>query len=213
MAKVKLTINGKPVEAAKGEKILWAALDNGIYIPHLCEDRGRKEAAASCRLCFVEVEGKQNLVLGCVEPVFEGMVVNTRSERVLRLVKVGFRLLISTHPVECAECPGNDACALQEIAKKMKFGLNSGRLKKILPNYPIDESHPDFGFDANRCVLCGKCVHECNEVTGAEAINFIRRGIKTKVGTFDDGPIAESSCVSCFNCVEVCPVKAFYYKK
>ena len=212
MPKVNLTIDGKQIEAEAGEKLLWAALDNGIYIPHLCAGRGEAEPQASCRICFVEIEGRGEPAVSCNETVRDGMIVRTKTEAVTALVRSAFDLLMSTHPVNCEACPGNNRCALQEIAAKMKFKLKSKRLPEILPSYKIDDSHPDFSFDANRCAHCGKCVHACNEEAGAEAIDFIRRGLATKVGAFEDGPIAESRCISCFRCVEVCPVKAFYFK-
>ncbi|MFA6449434.1 MAG: 2Fe-2S iron-sulfur cluster-binding protein [bacterium] len=211
MAKVTLTIDGKRIEAESGEKILWVALDNGIYIPHLCAGRGEKEPVECCRLCYVEVEGRSEPAISCGEAICDGMVVRTKTHAA-GLVRAAFDLLMSAHPVNCSECPGDACCALQEIAAEMKFDLTPKRFPEILPDYPIDDSHPDFFFDANRCVHCGKCVRECNEEVGAEAIDFIYRGIRTKVGAFGDGPIAGSRCVSCFRCVEVCPVKAFYFK-
>lgn len=208
-----LTIDGSRCEAPEGQKLLWAALDNDIFIPHLCAMRERAKPAASCRLCFVEIEGRTGPVTSCTEPVAEGMIVHTRTEAVIELVRAAFDLIMSAHPVNCGECPGNTRCALQEIAKKMKFELKSKRLKEILPDYRIDDSHPEFSFDPNRCVLCGRCVYVCNNEVNAEAIDYSFRGLKTRVEAFGGGPIAESRCISCLRCVEVCPVHAFYMKK
>ena len=92
---VALTIDDRQVKAVEGERLLWAALDNGIYIPHLCDLREAERTVASCRMCFVEVEGLRVPVASCTLAVSEGMVVKTRSPRVDRLVRTGFELLLS----------------------------------------------------------------------------------------------------------------------
>ena len=102
MKTVSLTINGQKITAAKGAKLLWVALDNGIYIPNLCAIKDKPEPNAACRLCFVEVEGDRDPVPACNQEVTEGMVVNTRGEKALRLARTGFELLMASHPVDCA---------------------------------------------------------------------------------------------------------------
>lgn len=208
-----ITIDGKKIEAAEGEKLLFAALDNGIYIPNLCGYRGRVEPATACRLCYVEIEGRPGPVISCAETVQEGMVVRTNTEATLKLSGAAFELIMSTHPVVCGVCPANRRCALQDIARTLKFKLKQKRFPNILTDYPEDESHPDFNFDANRCIHCGKCVYACNEEVKAMAIDFNNRGLRTKVGVFEEGKIIDSPCISCYRCVEVCPVHAFYYKR
>ncbi len=197
----------------EGEPLLWAALDNGIYIPHICAVRGADEPSSCCRLCFVVIEGRDDPVLSCSEPVKEGMIVNTTGEAALALFHTAFDLLLSTHPVHCKKCPGKPKCALREIAKEMKLKLKKKNLPGILPDIAIDESQPRFNFDPNRCVLCGRCVQVCNEEVKACAIDFINRGMKTRVGVFGGGTLADSRCISCLRCVEVCPVGAFYLKE
>ncbi len=209
---VTIYIDGREIKAKAGQSLLRAALDNGVYIPNLCDLRERETPEASCRLCFVELEGVPEPVTSCSTVVEEGMVARTDSWRVRELVAAGFELLMTTHPVDCAACPGNKRCALQEIAKKMKFKLKSGRLPEILRDAPLDLSHPRIGYDSDRCVMCGRCVHVCDVEAGARAIDFIHRGLKMTVGVFGGGSLAESSCISCMRCVEVCPVKAFYEK-
>jgi formate dehydrogenase major subunit/NADH-quinone oxidoreductase subunit G len=110
MKTVSLTIDGKKVTAPEGEKVLWAALDNGIYIPNLCALRDAAEPAAACRLCFVEVEGYNKPVTACTEPIREGMVVNTKGPNALRLARTGFELIMASHPVDCANCASNGVC-------------------------------------------------------------------------------------------------------
>ena len=150
MKTVLLTIDGKKVTAREGEKILWAALDNGIYIPNLCALRDKEEPAAACRLCFVEVEGCSQPVTACTETVDEDMVINTKGPKALRLVRTGFELLMSSLPVDCAHCAKNTLCELQKIAHHLGVKLKTKRFKKLLRELPIDSSSPVFIYDPNK---------------------------------------------------------------
>jgi bidirectional [NiFe] hydrogenase diaphorase subunit len=212
MKSVSLTIDGKKITAREEDKVLWAALDNGIYIPNLCTIRGAFRPAA-CRLCFVEVEGYSQPVTSCTEKVIEGMVVNTKGEKALRLARTGFELLMSTHPVDCAHCPKNRSCDLQRIAAHLKVKLKTDRLRKLERKLPVDSSSQLFTYDPNKCVLCGRCVWVCREHLGIGALGFARRGFERMVTTFADEPIAESGCDGCGDCVLVCPSGALTFKK
>lgn len=207
---IELTMDGKKVKVKDGERVLWAALDAGVYVPHLCAGREIGFHPGACRLCFVEIEGRKEPVLSCSEIVKEGMVVNTRSERVDRLVTTGFELLMSTHRLDCRVCPGNGKCALQEAARIRKYKLRQKRFGKIEPDWPVDESRTDFGLNPNHCVLCGKCVYVCNEIEQRRVLDFSRRGMKTVVSTFNGRPLSEHECGGCLECVKVCPVGALY---
>jgi len=215
LAKVKsvsLTIDGKRIGAAPGEKVLWAALDNGIYIPNLCAIRERSEPFASCRLCFVEIEGRDVPVTACTEPVAEGMVVNTKGTKALRLSRTALELILASHPVDCAHCPKSSSCELQKIAKHLGVKLKTKRFRKILSELPIDSSSPLFIYDPNKCVLCGRCVWVCQEKLGKGSIGFAHRGFRRMVTTFGDEPMGRSSCQDCSECVTVCPVGALVFK-
>lgn len=210
---VSLTINGKEIRTIEGEKILWVALDNGIYIPNLCAIQEASAPFAACRLCFVEVEGKDMPVIACTTPVAEGMVINTDGPKALRLSCTAFELLLASHPVDCAHCLKNGSCELQKIAKHLGVKLKTKRFRKILPELPIDSSSPVFIYDPNKCVLCGKCVWVCQEKLGLGGIDFAYRGFKRVVTTFGNVPIAESGCQDCGECVKVCPVGALVFKE
>lgn len=205
-------IDDKQVKATEGQTILWAALDNGIYIPNLCSIRDTAEPFAGCRLCFVEVEGEGEPVTACTLPVKEGMVVHTRGRIALRLARTSAELLLTSHPVDCAHCLKRGSCELHKIAKHLGIKLKTKRFRKFERRLPIDESSSVFVYDPNRCVLCGKCVWVCRERAGIGAIGFTRRGFKRMVSTFEDRPIAESGCQECAECVSVCPVGALTLK-
>jgi formate dehydrogenase major subunit/NADH-quinone oxidoreductase subunit G len=209
---VHLTIDGKMVTAWEGEAILWAALDNSIYISNLCAIREARQPFAACRLCFVEIEGKDKPVTACTSPVQEGMVVNTKAPKALRLARNSLELLLSTLPVDCAHCPKSGSCELQKIAKHLGVKLNTRRYRKILHDLPVDSSSSVFIHDPNKCVLCSRCVWVCREKLGIGAIDFAYRGFSRKTTTFGDVPIAESDCQECGECVKVCPVGALVFK-
>jgi formate dehydrogenase major subunit/NADH-quinone oxidoreductase subunit G len=209
---IALTIDGKEIRAEKGEKVLWAALDNGIYIPNLCAIRERKEPSAACRLCFVEIEGYPQPVTACTVKVAEGMVVHTNTPRAEKLRRSAFELIMSSHPVDCKNCAQNRNCELQKIAAFLKVSLKPRRLRKITKELPIDSSDPYFIYDPNKCVLCGRCVWVCHEKHGLGAIDFTRRGFDTVIAPFGGETLAESKCDSCCQCVAVCPTGALVLK-
>jgi len=209
---VSLIIDGKEIRASEGQKILWAALDNGIYIPNLCAIRERSEPTAACRLCFVEIEGKDIPVTACTEPVREGLVINTKGPRALRLARTALELILSNHPVNCAKCPRNGSCELQIIAKHLGVKLTTRKFRKFLPALPIDPSSPVFIYDPNKCVLCGRCVWVCQEKLGIGAIGFAYRGFQRMVTTFSSEPVIQSICQGCGDCVIVCPTAALVFK-
>lgn len=211
MKEITLTIDGQRISAREGQTVLRAALDSGIYIPNLCAIREMEEPQASCRLCFVEIEGKSAPVTACTELVQEGMIVHTRGERAQRLGRTSLELLLASHHVDCAHCAANGKCELQRAAKHFGIKLRSKRLKLLLPDLPLDASSPVFIFDPKKCVLCGKCVWKCRE-KGAGAIGFAHRGFERRLTAFGDQPIGKSKCNGCLECVAVCPVGALVPK-
>ena len=236
MKKIVIEIDGQRVEAEEGTRLLWSALAAGIYIPHLCAGRELDFHPASCRLCWVEVEGR-GAAPACTVTAVAGLMVRTRSERVDRLVRTGFALLMSTHRLDCGSCPANHHCALQEIARRRKLPLRPKRIEWSLdwpptalaptarmrrarihlalqePAWPVDLSQPRFGLDRNHCILCGQCIFVCNEIVRCRVLDFQRRGRAMVVNTFQGRPLAEQEdCAGCLRCVQVCPVGALFHK-
>lgn len=212
MDEIKFTMDGLLVKARKGETILQAAIRNGIYIPHLCYHPDLKPVGA-CRLCLVENEDGR-LVTSCETLVREGMEIFTTSIRVESSSEMVARLLIANHEVECLTCAQNNQCQLQEVASF--FGIedeNITDLRHSLLEVPADESNPFFKRDLKKCVLCGICVRTCKDRLGVSAIDFGFRGYETRITTLMDGPILESNCVSCGECVVACPVGALAPKE
>ena len=211
MKLITLTIDGVEVKAEQGANLLWAALDNGFYIPNLCAVREVDPPFASCRLCFVEIEGRNAPVTACTETVSDSMVVRLNTPRVQRLRNTAFELLLSHHHLDCRNCAKNRNCELQNIASRLGLKLRLKRFRPIPRELPVDSSHPLFTYDPNKCVMCGKCVWVCHE-QGTGILDFAFRGIDTIVTTLAGMPLAEAGCNSCLACVAVCPVGALVAK-
>ena len=210
MKTVSLTIDGKVIKAPPGEKVLQAALNNGIYIPNLCARPDAPVPHASCRLCWVEIEGRA--VTACTETVAEGMVVDTRGEPALRLARTALELLLASNNVDCASCLQSGSCRLQDIAAHLRVKITTRRFKKIRRNLPVDSSSPLFSYDPNKCVLCGQCIWACRQRLGIGALGFAYRGFNRRMTTFADQPIGQTQCRNCGDCVVACPTGALCYK-
>ncbi len=211
MADLRLTIDGRQVVVAQGATILEAALDAGIYIPHLCHHPDLKPVGI-CRLCMVEVAGR-GMTLACLAPAEDGMVVKTESQQIDKVRRVALELLLVNHPGDCLTCAKNNRCQLQRIAAYVGVSPQRfARLRRTEKTLPPDDSNPFFLFDPNQCVLCGICIRTCDEIVGANAIDFAFRGFQTMVSTLS-GRWVESSCVSCGECVVRCPVAALVPKR
>ncbi|MBP1741062.1 MAG: nuoG2 [Deltaproteobacteria bacterium] len=209
---VKIRVDKNEIEAQEGTKLLQACLDHGIYIPNLCFLAYLEHPPASCRLCFVEIEGMEKPVPSCTIEVREGMAVRTDSPSVRGLQKSAFRLFMSVHHVDCSHCQGNRRCELQRIAKFLRIGLKPGKLEKYLKEPAIIRDHPLIDYYPNRCVLCGKCFHTCFARQGRPMLDFAKRGFNTVIsfyGTSSSG----SACETCLACVQVCPVSALTLKR
>jgi len=205
--KVTLTIDGIAITADEGMTVLEAALENGIYIPHLCYHPDL-EPVGVCRLCMVEIEGR-GLTISCRSPVEEGMVVKTDSPDINKVRKITAELLIINHHADCLTCDKNTQCKLQEVANYI--GIEEERLESLrrpTEIFAVDSSNPFFIRDPNRCILCGICVRTCEEIQGVSAIDFAFRGYQTTISTFADKPLVESVCESCGECVVRCPTGA-----
>ena len=209
---VKLTINGREIIAKKGVTVLEAALDAGIYIPTLCYDPDLKPYGG-CRLCVVEIEGMRALAGACTTPATDGMVVYTETARVNQSRRITMELIIANHHGDCLACVKNQDCELLKVARYLGIEQDRvDRLRKSTQVLPVDDSHPAFIRDLNKCILCAKCVRACHEVVCHDAIDIAFRGNSARIATFGDKPIIESICKSCGECVVRCPTGALVSK-
>jgi NADH dehydrogenase/NADH:ubiquinone oxidoreductase subunit G len=201
---VELKIDGKEVLASADMNIIDAAELAGIHIPNLCYLKGMKGVGA-CRLCLVEIEGMKAPVIACNTKVRDGMVVNTKTDKVQEIRKFVIDLILSMHPLDCMTCTKAGVCNLQKYAYDFELKESSFTRKKS--GYPADAANPFIKRDPEYCILCGKCVRVC-KAQGTNVLDFMGRGIISKVTTANDKPLQESECTFCGSCMDVCPVNA-----
>ena len=177
MSEIQLEIDGKEVKATEGMTVLEAAQSAGIFIPTLCHHE-KLEPFGGCRVCIVEVEvkGWSKLVVSCVYPVEENIIVRTRSEKVDRIRKTIIELLMAHAP---------DSPQLQALAQE--YGADKDRFEK----------------EASFCIHCGLCVRYCAEVAKKNAIGFVGRGINKEISFIPE--IAAKECDDCKECFPLCP--------
>ena len=226
---VTLEIDGIAVTVPEGTSVMRAAAEIGNNIPRLCATDSL-DAFGSCRLCLVEIEGRNGTPASCTTPVAEGMKVHTQTERIKRLRRGVMELYLSDHPTDNMLGPKNGISELQQMAgavgiREMRYKapkggemvnhfqpkLNSGEDN---PNYlPIDDSNPYFAYDPSKCIVCSRCIRACDEVQGTFALTITERGFDNRMhaGTRDDNYLT-SDCVSCGACVQACPTGALVEK-
>jgi bidirectional [NiFe] hydrogenase diaphorase subunit len=209
---VSILVDQKKIEAQEGTSVLTACLDNGITIPNLCYLEELDPAPASCRLCFVEIDGVDHPVASCSVPVQEAMVVRTDTPAVRRLQRTALKLLLSVHDVDCKNCHANRKCALQHLARFLRVGLKPKGLQHCLKEPPIDHCHPCLDYYPNRCVLCGRCVAVCQTASDRPELTFAKRGFDTVVSFFGRTDSARHDCAACRACIDTCPVGALALK-
>jgi formate dehydrogenase major subunit len=197
------------VQADNGSTIVHAAEKVGINIPTLCYDK-RLVGHGACRICVVEVAGARSLMASCTVPVTEGMVVETHSPSVIQARKDILKLILANHPLDCMTCEKAGNCKLQDYC--YEYDIKESGISGAKNNYPIDDSNPFFYLDRNKCIMCGKCIRVDNELQCTGAINYNKRGFDTHVGMPYEREFEQSTCVSCGNCVSVCPVGALTSK-
>ena len=204
-----IQVNNKKIKAEKGETILSALNRNGIIIPTLCRMKDFTPTGA-CRMCVVEVEGRERLVTACSQPVEEWMKIKTHSPRVITARKTIVELLLSNHPDDCLYCDRNLKCELQRLSEELN--IRERRIKGRKTKQRLDQSSPAIVRELAKCILCGRCVRVCEEVITSTSLDFINRGRQTHIGAAMDRDFNFSSCIQCGQCVLVCPTGALHEK-
>jgi NADH dehydrogenase/NADH:ubiquinone oxidoreductase subunit G len=231
---VSINIDGQALQVERGLTVLDAARQNGIEIPTLCDFPGLP-ASGSCRLCVVEIAGRQNTPTACTTPVEAGMVILTHSPVVVALRKELLQLLLAEHPASClycqerdhcdecmvtlrkagvttgcGSCPKDSQCELQALADKYEVRQAGYPMRYRL--LPVETHDPFFDRDPNLCILCGRCIRVCQQLHLANTLTYNGRGAEALVSAAFQRSHLETSCTFCGSCVEICPTGAISEK-
>lgn len=201
---VNITINGRPVSVPENTTIMNAAASVGINIPHLCYLKDINEIAA-CRVCIVELVGKDKLVTACNNKVEEGMQILTNSPKVRAVRKTNVQLILSQHSCNCATCVRSGNCTLQEISNNL--GIIDVPFKEQLEKTPWNKEFPLIR-DNTKCIKCMRCIQICDKVQGLSVWDVINTGSRTTVNVRNNRKIEEANCALCGQCITHCPVGA-----
>ena len=210
MSTVNVKINNISYQFPKGLTILQACNQINIEVPTLCYLKEINEIGA-CRICVVEVKGARNLVASCVHPLSEGMEIFTHSERVLTARKLTLELILSTHDRSCLSCIRSDNCELQKLCHDFKVD-DEAKFDGHNQVYKTDDSAIHMYRDDNKCILCRRCVAACSKLQSVGVIGVNDRGFKTHVGCAFEEDLGKTDCVSCGQCIVVCPTGAIAEK-
>jgi NADH:ubiquinone oxidoreductase subunit E/Pyruvate/2-oxoacid:ferredoxin oxidoreductase delta subunit len=209
MENVTVTIDGVKVSGSPGTTILDAAEKAGIEIPRLCHQEGIKPSG-NCRICVVEVEGSRTLVGSCHTPIAEGMVIQSRSARVLEARQATIELLLTGHTGTCVTDTEARECTLHKLASDLEVGPPRFHVKR--PRlYGVEDVSPYVLRDMSRCILCRKCIRACQEVAGQNVYSMAYRGFGSKVVVDFDVPLNKEVCKDCGICIEYCPTSALMW--
>ena len=206
MALVNIKIEGQSYQVDSSLTVLEACKKCGYNIPSLCAFNHGKCSLASCRVCLVEVKGARGLVASCAAPISEGMEITISSAKAVAARRASVELILSNHHKNCLQCEKNGHCELLHVAEMV--GARDGMFEGEQTPATKDEIAPGIIRDTGKCILCGRCIERCKEAQGISILGFENRGFQTIVAPVQNRSFAESPCLQCGQCVNVCPTGA-----
>jgi NADH-quinone oxidoreductase subunit G len=198
-----ITIDGNTLDFKQGQTIIEAARDQGIEIPHFCW-HPKLSVSGNCRICLVEVEKMPKLVIACSTLASEGMVVHTKSEKVIAAQNAVMEFLLINHPLDCPICDEAGECKLQDYAYKYSVGESRFVEEKVHKNKRVALG-PRVMFDGERCISCSRCIRFCDEIAKDPELTFVQRGDKVTIVTY---PGEDMDNPYSMNTIDICPVGA-----
>src|SRR6266850_83492 len=198
LEEIKVTINGKDFQVAKGARLIDVCRDHQFDIPSFCY-YADLALQASCRMCLVRIEKMPKLQTSCTIICTDGMIVTTQSEEIEKAQRSMLEFLLANHPLDCPVCDRGGECELQELT--FDWGNLEERFIEQKNARPESYLSPMVANDPQRCILCKRCTRVCDEWMGEEAIEAGGRGANTVIGTY----LGWLDCSQCGNCIEVCP--------
>ena len=212
VTEVHATINGVAVVGRSDETILQCARRYGIYIPTLCELNDIDHTPGTCRVCLVEVQkkdgDKKHIVTSCTAPLQEGMVISTRTKELREKQRLQVELLLADHDQDCATCVRHGVCELQDVAQFVGLRQNRFFDRARVDQRPIDDSSPAMIRNMQRCIRCQRCISICRDGQAVDALIQVNTGLDTAVGLRHGLTQKNSTCITCGQCVLVCPTGA-----
>ncbi len=203
----KLTVDNREIDFTQGQTVIEAAKKAGIEIPHFCWHPGLS-VSGNCRICLVEIEKLPKLAIACSTAATEGMVVHTKSEKVVAAQNAVMEFLLINHPLDCPICDEAGECKLQDYAFKYSTGLSRFDEEKNHKDKRVSLG-PNVMFDQERCISCSRCIRFCDEIAKEPQLTFVQRGEKVTIKTF---PGKELDNPYSMNVIEICPVGALTSK-
>lgn len=198
-------VDGNAIEVPEGTTLLEAARAAGAFVPTLCFDE-RQRPFGACRVCLVAVEGAPAPLPACTTTCRDGMRIDTRDERALRVARGVVELVVSELPA--TPDAGTELGDLVEA-----LGVGAPRWPGPAHTAPPDDlAHPYLALRHDLCISCGRCVRACDEVQGTFALTATGRGFSANIAAGLDGGFADSACVSCGACADTCPTGAIMEK-
>ncbi len=204
---ITFTIDGVEIEATRGQSIMKAADEAGIYIPRLCA-KDELEPFGACRVCTVLVNGRPQSA--CTQPVAPGIVVENDTETLRNTRRLLIEMLFVEGNHFCMFCEKSGNCELQAMA--YRFGITAPGLPYMFPKREIDASHPDVFIDRNRCILCARCIRASRDLDGKHVFEFIGRGTEKQIAVNARVRLSDTKLESTDKAVDICPVGAILRK-